>query len=241
MRQGDFHRRALLEAERYGTDDWVFLRELAQNARDAHARRIDVRTGVEGANEWLSFDDDGEGMSFAHAREYLFRLYASSKEDDPEAAGRFGVGFWSVLRFRPTSITVESRPAAESWAVKLEGGLREARRSRCDKETRGTRVILTRPVRDGAGGLAREAAQALRRYCRYLRTAGSKAVPLAAICNGVAINEELSVSGPVALRFSCRDAEGLVGLGERPRVELYARGLLVSSVTTLEEFSPHPF
>jgi hypothetical protein len=44
-RPGDFRARARAEADRYGPDPWVFVRELLQNARDAGAtlRRLHLR------------------------------------------------------------------------------------------------------------------------------------------------------------------------------------------------------
>ena len=39
-----FLERALQEAGRYGSDPWVFIRELIQNARDAGAGRITFTT-----------------------------------------------------------------------------------------------------------------------------------------------------------------------------------------------------
>ena len=105
----EFLRRAAAEAERYGEDPYVFLRELGQNARDASAGRIRVSMRSEDDRAWLIFSDDGRGMSLEHARAYLFRLYASSKEAEVASAGRFGVGFWSVLRWAPVRIEVHSR------------------------------------------------------------------------------------------------------------------------------------
>ena len=105
MRGSDFKKRALHEGLRYGEDRMVFLRELAQNSRDAGARSIRVTTKLEGGELSLPFEDDGAGMGYDHARSYLFTLYASSKEDETTSAGRFGVGFWSVLLFKPSAIS----------------------------------------------------------------------------------------------------------------------------------------
>ena len=80
----------------------------------------------------------------------------------------------------------------------------------------------------------------LRRYCRFLRRAGRGFEPLPVTCNGVLINQEMQLDGPISLAFRGRGAEGVVGLGERPRVELYARGLLVMSAATLDEIDPPP-
>ncbi len=77
---GAFFERARLEAERYGEDGWVFLRELVQNARDARATRIEFETGVAGGDERITCRDNGAGMSPHDVDHFLLRLYASSKE-----------------------------------------------------------------------------------------------------------------------------------------------------------------
>ena len=109
-----FRERARLEADRYGPDPWIFVRELLQNSRDAGANGVAFTVGEtprpEGTVEWVACYDDGEGMTFEHARRYLFALYASSKEDRKNQAGKFGVGFWSILRFDPQTIIIRSRP-----------------------------------------------------------------------------------------------------------------------------------
>ncbi len=174
-----FRRRARAEAARYGSDPWVFVRELLQNARDAGARRIEIEVSRRGEYESVSFRDDGCGMSYQHARRYLFALYASSKEDSREQAGKFGIGFWSVLRFEPSTITIRSCEAADgAWQVSLDGGLKrvavapEARKRNVAPEARkrndapearkrnvprpaalrrGTEIVLERPVGDLRG------------------------------------------------------------------------------------------
>jgi DNA mismatch repair ATPase MutL len=88
----------------------VFVRELLQNARDAGATAVAFIARSDGGTWRLSCRDDGEGMSYAHARRYLFALYASSKEQRRDQVGRFGVGFWSILRFEPARIIIRSRP-----------------------------------------------------------------------------------------------------------------------------------
>ncbi len=226
------------EAERYGQDDLVFLRELAQNARDAGAGRIEVATRVDAQGEWVVFDDDGSGMTFAHARAFLFRLYASSKNEDPDAAGCFGVGFWSVLRFSPRQIIVESRTTDEAWAVALDASLTQVQRVPGQKRDNGTRIALVRPARgQTAAALSQEIALGLRRYCRYLRQIGPDLTPLPIRCDGTVINEDFRLDGP-SLAFRTRDAEGVVGFAEEPRVELYAHGLLVMTATVLDELLP---
>ena len=75
----DFRERARHEAERYGADGWVFIRELLQNARDAGAGRVRIDVDCSGGKDRIACRDDGEGMTWTHARDYLFTLYASSK------------------------------------------------------------------------------------------------------------------------------------------------------------------
>ncbi|MBI5507844.1 MAG: ATP-binding protein [Deltaproteobacteria bacterium] len=240
MARTDFKARAVQESLRYGQDPWVFLRELAQNARDAKAGQISVLAGVEAGEEWLSFEDDGHGMDFAHARAYLFRLYASSKENEPDAAGCFGVGFWSVLRFNPTLIEVESRSRGAPWGVRLSASLDHVEVIPCRMKTVGTRVTLRRPVAGDGKRFAADVGLALRRHCRYLRRAGRPLEPLWVRVNGKCVNEELVAPGVASLSFRTRDAEGAVGLAELPKVELYASGLLVMTATVLEELEASP-
>ena len=65
-----FLQRARLEAARYGTDPWVFVRELLQNARDAGAHRVWFETSREDGRERICCRDDGTGMTFDHAQRY---------------------------------------------------------------------------------------------------------------------------------------------------------------------------
>ena len=139
-----FLQRARLEAERYGDDPWVFVRELLQNARDAGAHRVWFTTTKTEDIERISCRDDGSGMTFDHAQRYLFALYSSSKRGRTRTAGRFGIGFWSVLRFEPKEIVVRSRPSrGEAWLVRLDGELKDLRRERTTMD-RGTEVELER-------------------------------------------------------------------------------------------------
>src|SRR6185295_12360808 len=132
---------------------WVFVRELLQNARDAGARRVDFSVHDANGRAAVVCRDDGRGMSFEHARRYLFALYASSKNGLEGNAGRFGVGFWSVLRFEPDRILVRSWPRhGKPWEVELDGGLTHAVRREvvAPPGGSGTEVVLERVAGDGA-------------------------------------------------------------------------------------------
>lgn len=231
-----FRERAKLEADRYGPDPWIFVRELLQNSRDAGANAVSFtvgeREGPEGPIEWVSCYDDGEGMTFEHARRYLFALYASSKEDRKDQAGKFGVGFWSILRFDPRTIVIRSQPRdGQPWAVRLAGNLERA--EHVEPATRpGTEILLERPRGDGR--LEHRIYDAVWQSARYLhrRDAPTQALPIT--INGRSANAEFALDAPSA-SFRRRGVRGVVGLGRAPRVELFCRGLRVRSAACLED------
>ncbi len=237
----EFLRRAVAEAARYGEDPTVFLRELGQNARDANATRIQVGLRVEAGRAWLVFSDDGRGMSLEHARAYLFRLYASSKEADAASAGRFGVGFWSVLRWSPARIEVHSRSRDQAWGVGLAGDLRSWERLACRRKSQGTSIVLVRAGIAGDGEALRdEIHRGLVRYLAHLRTAGLRPKPLPVRFDGRRIERPFQLAGPGALQFSEGPLEGVVGFGPRPSYKLFARGLPVSEGAFLDELEGQP-
>ncbi|MCP4148912.1 MAG: hypothetical protein GY757_14290, partial [bacterium] len=133
----------------YGKDPWFFLRELAQNSRDAGADSITVKAHRSGNNEIISFEDDGNGMSYTHAQKYLFRLYASSKTNDKSSAGMFGIGFWTIFKFNPHKIIIESSFKNEKWAVSLDDALNSSS-SVCSLSKNGTRISLIRNARESS-------------------------------------------------------------------------------------------
>lgn len=233
-----FRERARLEADRYGPDPWIFVRELLQNSRDAGANAVALTVGERPSDdgnsvvEWVACQDDGEGMTFEHARRYLFALYASSKEDRKNQAGKFGVGFWSILRFDPKTIIIRSRPRqGEPWAVRLDGSLERA--EHVEPPTRpGTEILLERPRGDGR--LEHRIYDAVWQSARYLhrRDAPDQALPIT--INGRSANAEFALEAPSA-SFRHRSVRGVVGLGRAPRVELFCRGLRVRSAACLED------
>jgi len=227
----------------YGKDPWFFIRELAQNSRDAGAAFIRVKIGYTSAKEEvLVFEDDGCGMSYDHAVRYLFRLYASSKGNEKYAAGLFGIGFWTVLQFNPGKIIIESRSNKEQWGVKVDVGAElTTTRTSGHLEHNGTRVTLIRAPRETSSEeFWKKTRAALVRYCSYLRRSTRKAEPLPVYFSGENITGEMNLPGPVSMKFKTELVEGAVGLGSRPRVQLYARGLPVWKGTSLEELSHTP-
>src|SRR5690606_12936438 len=112
----------------------------------------------------------------------FFRLYASSKDADEAAAGKYGVGFWSILQWQPTRIDIRSATASDpqrGLAVRIEVEAAQVERSTVALPHQGTEIRLWRPrPAGGADDQCREAIIAgMRRYCRFVRMARSK-VPL---------------------------------------------------------------
>ena len=227
----------------YGKDPWFFIRELAQNSRDAGASSIHVKAELTPAKEErLVFEDDGSGMSYDHAVNYLFRLYASSKANDKYAAGLFGIGFWTVLKFNPGKVIIESWSKGKPWGIEVAAGEDLTTKPVPGSLTkRGTRVTLVRPAREASPlDFQKKIRDALVRYCSYLRRGSRKSEPLPVYFAGENISGEMKLPGPVSIRFKNDMVEGAVGLGPRPKVNLYARGLPVWEGTGLEELSHIP-
>jgi transglutaminase-like putative cysteine protease len=232
-----FAARARDEAQRYGDDPWIFVRELLQNARDAGATTIDVTTAQEGGIERITCRDNGSGMTFDHARRYLFRLYATSKERDRRAAGRFGVGFWAVLRFDPDRIVVRSWPRqrpALSWEIELDGTLARAnQRALEDARHSGTEVVVERVGTDPVA-LERHVLRAAWRDGRFLTCRDHPRQPLVLRVNGRRLAAPFDLLPP-RTRFQHGRAQGVVALGQSPRVELFSRGLRVRQALALDD------
>jgi len=231
-RAGDFKTRARAEADRYGPDPWIFVRELLQNARDAGATRVVFKVDEDDDRTRVTCIDDGEGMSFEHARSYLFSLYASSKEGNRNQVGRFGVGFWSILRFEPRRIVIASRTAgAAAWAIAFDGDLERGERW-SPEISYGTRVILERAAGDGHD--ARRLRDAVWQNARYLHRRDDHDEPLDIYVDGERLNAPFTLAPPSA-RFARGPVRGVVGLGQSPRVELFSRGLRVRAAASLDD------
>jgi len=227
-----FLRRARFEAARYGNDPWVFVRELLQNARDAGAHRVWFKTSSANGTERVSCRDDGAGMTFDHAQRYLFSLYASSKRGSSRSAGRFGIGFWSVLRFEPDEILVRSKPPRDdAWQVRLDGQLEMVKREQTAMQ-RGTEVVLER--RASTDDLEQFLTTSILRDAPWLRCRHRAERPLEVRVNGRLVRAEPTLPPP-SMSFRRRKLRGVVGLGPEPRAEIFAHGFRVRDAATLDE------
>ena len=229
----NFRERAIFEAGRYGSDSWVFVRELLQNSRDAGARGVWISATRREGRDRIKCGDDGAGMSFEHARRYLFTLYASSKRGRSKTAGRFGIGFWSVLRFSPDAIVIRSRPddGSNGWLVRLDGHLERAVREPTVMEP-GTEIVLERPAQ--GVDLENAVRGAVLRDAPFLSCRDRPEQPLEVRVNGRIVRSE-PVLPPPSLSFRSRGLRGAVGLGEEPRVEIFAHGLKVRDAASLDD------
>ncbi len=245
-----FRDRARYEADRYGWDPWVFVRELLQNSRDAGARRVWIAATRSEGRDRIECRDDGAGMSFEHARRYLFTLYASSKRGGSKTAGRFGIGFWSVLRFSPDAIIIRSRPAhtshhlatrrgekcglddgSDGWLVRLDGDLENTRREPTVMEP-GTEIVLERPAHEI--DLEDAIRNAVLRDAPFLSCRDKPERPLEVRINGRVVRSEPELPPP-SLSFERRGLRGAVALGDEPRVEIFAHGLKVRDAASLDD------
>lgn len=227
-----FHARARFEAARYGADAWVFVRELVQNARDAGARRVWFETSSSGGRDRIGCRDDGSGMTFSHARDYLFTLYASSKKDGKQSAGRFGIGFWSILRFGPDAVTICSRPRQnDGWQVRLDGDLNVVQQGTVAIDP-GTEIVIEREANgDDIENLVQAA---ILRDAPFVTRLGDPDRPIDVRVNGNRVRARFDLPSP-SLSFSRRGLRGVVGLGIEPRVEIFAHGLRVRDAASLDD------
>lgn len=234
-----FLERARREAERYGDDPWILLRELVQNSRDAGAARISFYAARNDSADELTCVDDGCGMDREEMRRYLLRLYASRKGArgrGGEPAGRFGVGFWSVLRFDPALVRVEScSGGGERTAFVVDCAKQELREVECRLKHRGTRVTLLRRPRGAP--FTDEARERLVHWAGHVQGEHHRPPPQL-LFNGDTVNRTFSLPPLIGERLAGNGFDGAIGLAGRPDVRLYAHGLLIREAASLEELLP---
>lgn len=234
----DFLSLAEREASRYGNESMVFLRELLQNARDADANKVVIDVSTADNQEMISVTDDGRGMAMDHARRFLLTLYASSKRRTTDVAGRFGVGFWSILRFRPTEITIRSRvkDEPEGWQIIFDSALNVVDHRSCPM-ARGTSVVLKRAAQ--TDDLEESVWELIRRDSRHLRRRDDPDALMDVTVNGRRATEPMEPEEP-GLSFRRSGIRGVVSLGSAPQVTLLAHGLKVCSAAFVDDLVLRP-
>lgn len=101
-------------------DPYAFLRELVQNSMDAATTRIEVAL-VRSSDSLVrtSVTDDGTGMTPTIMENVLLTLFSSSKEEDPNKIGKYGVGFISVLAIDPDTTVVDTWREGGAWRARI--------------------------------------------------------------------------------------------------------------------------
>lgn len=171
----------------------IAFRELAQNAHDAIVRRrttsehpescppgtLVIRFEEAAGRRYITFDDNGAGLSADEAREFLATIGRgqtgqdradTSRSDTGDLVGQFGVGLLAAFLVADR-VEVESRrfdlpeDAGVRW---VNEGKQTYRLERVERREAGTRVRLR--AREDMAHLATEGAvrRALERWARYL-------------------------------------------------------------------------
>ncbi|MCA9569703.1 MAG: ATP-binding protein, partial [Myxococcales bacterium] len=152
-----------------------FLRELVQNSIDAGSPRIEVELRFKGGDDGrgvaeIEVRDFGQGMDEDVIDSQLTRLFASAKEGDRTAIGKFGIGFTSVFAIRPDVVRVITGKHGEAWEVLfLEDRSFEKRRH--PELAGGTTITIYKRMRAGkVAELARNARKSLVHWCEHAVT-----------------------------------------------------------------------
>ncbi|MDP2344478.1 MAG: ATP-binding protein [Deltaproteobacteria bacterium] len=236
-----FLQTARTEVARYGDDDDVFVRELVQNARDANARSIAFTRIEQGEHEIVCVDDDGSGMSREIIGNVLLRLFSSQKAGSQTAAGCFGVGFWSVLRFADVDVVVETHDGLKPCQLRIDLVGSQLHEEPSRRTTRGTRIVLRRRRRPEAFALR---AAILRHACHVT---GNDGPPPRLELAGELLNrpleqgfDDVNGASPVLASRSIEGDgfRGVVGLCAQPHIELLHHGLRVVEASSLLALVP---
>ena len=111
---------SMIESMRsYGYTLPAALADLIDNSIAAVASTVELQFCWSGADSWVSILDDGSGMSEAALRNAM-RLGSRSplEERDPDDLGRFGLGLKTASLSQCRRLTVASKPADGSRAVR---------------------------------------------------------------------------------------------------------------------------
>ncbi len=119
----------------------------------------------------------------------------------------------------------------------MDGDL-NVRPATCLLTRAGTTVTLSRKAAfASAAEFCAHLEGKLREYCQYLRRNDRKGAMLPVWFAGRNLTRPMSLPGPLSCRFRSGTVEGAVGLAEKPRVRLYARGLPVWQGALLSQMS----
>lgn len=240
------------------------IRELIANATDSlqqlppeHAQSAHVRVLPDDRHKTLAVCDTGIGMDRGEAREFLGKLFSSSKLSPGKYIGRFGVGFYSCLRLcSRVEVFTRSRRQGDRGTLVTFGRGDTMELSVADVAAVGTTVVLhLEPEHHNL--LQRSTLRNLiRKYCNFLAfpiylgdgpdLANEMRAPWDARRQGELISElqrVFAVPRPLAvfhlpskLRADGRSGmSGVLFIGDqdfKPSVHLYASRVLITQDET---------
>ncbi len=199
------------EMVRQFADRHAFVRELVQNAIDAGATRIEIGISRRGDGTiTTTVDDDGAGMTRATIEGPLLTLFSSSKEDDPDKIGKYGVGFVSIFATEPDQVEVFTWRPEGAWRVRLFGDHTFELETEALQSGHGTIVSLVHRIgADAAEEYVVRVTTALERWCRHAH------VPIALSIDGArrVINQPLALDALVVHAAQVGAERIVVGAG----------------------------
>ena len=203
------------------------LRELIQNSIDADTNRIDIYFEEEEDYFVVALEDYGCGMTLEQIDKYLLNVFKSSKEDDLESIGRFGIGFVSIFALKPAYVVVDSSRDDEHTRIVIDADLGI---EYFHAEPRvGTRVALylTLSGEKERDAFYDEALEFMDRSCRYVH------IELVAHRHGQesSLTIPLELDLPYTAEVDEPGTEIRVGFGATPSYVLMNRRLVLKQET----------
>jgi len=200
----------------------IYARELVANSLDSGAENIEIEIG----RNWFIIDDDGEGMTPDDIEGYFLSIYNSSRENEIEKIGRFGVGVLSTFASNPYKMIVDTAKNGINTEFYINRKL-EMNPLGDGSKKRGTRIIVMKDEEAEdllenyikGGKLKRiksmrkrnsSEEEVIRDYCRYAET------PI--YVNGEKINEDMDLEGVLLkLKIDEEHMRGIIGIPSRKK------------------------
>ena len=224
-----------------------FLRELVQNAVDAGSPRIAIAIEQSHAEcqdvVAVRVQDWGRGMDERVIDQELTCLFASAKDRDLAAIGRFGIGFTSVFAIGPDAVLVRTGCRDEAWELLFHAD-RSYDKVRLGEPVTGTVVTVFKSMApDRVPGFVEECRYTLRFWCEHVtvpitfddRRAArtpTEPSPFAAFGGVVAADPEperidrpLGLGCSIAVEHRGGNVHVALGYTDSPRYAFYRGGL----------------
>lgn len=225
-----------------------FLRELVQNALDAGSPKVAVivdRTSTDDHDVVaVEVRDWGRGMDERVIDQELTCLFASAKDRDLAAIGRFGIGFTSVFAIAPEAVMVRTGCRDEAWELLFHPD-RSYDKVRLEEPVVGTSVKVFKAMPPGrVAGFVDECRYTLRFWCEHVTVpmtledrcgdvVSGAASPFAAFGGeGEAasvererIDRPLHLECPVFVEHTAGNVRVAMGYGDTPAYAFYRGGL----------------